>query len=99
MTPICKAVTKDAPGAYLPRVAHACRNKVWHDGWCKVHHPVLRLRRLDCKRATLQKSLAKVAGEITTVEQLGFTITDIPGQLRMFDQQPPAPMALLFATA
>ncbi len=99
MTPICKAITKDAPHAYMPRVAHPCKNAEWHDGFCRVHHPVRRLKRLHGTRAALQKSLAKIEAEITTVESTGFTVTDIPGQLRMFDHQQPAPGPYLFATA
>jgi hypothetical protein len=84
MTPICQAHTKDAPHAYQPRTAHPCKNAVWADGWCKVHHPTLRLARLHRKRATLEKSLQKVRAEIHSVEEEGASAHDTPGQLRMF---------------
>ncbi len=100
MTPICLAITKHAPRAYVPREAHPCRNQVWRDGYCKVHHPVLRLGRLGKKRVAIVKALQRVDDEIAEVKKTGVEATDLPGQLRMFDSQPkPAVPEPLFATA
>ena len=91
MSLMCKAVTKDAPHAYNARVAHPCRNPVWHDGYCKVHHPQRRLERLTRQQLALEKSLARVNAEIAEVKSTGIALTDIPGQLRMFVDESPRP--------
>lgn len=84
MPHLCHAYTKDAPHAYNARKSHPCRNPVWHDGYCKVHHPQRRLERLTRQQVALEKSLARVLAEIAEVKSTGVAVNDVPGQLRMF---------------
>lgn len=83
----CKAVTKDAPQAYTPRKSHRCKFAPWLDGFCRIHHPALRMTRLALKRARLARALAKVDAEIAEVRAAGVAPGDLPGQAVLFEEE------------